>query len=132
MWSGEELNGINERDWRQKVDQRGEHEGVRLEKKQAELSFSLYPDSGKKAFTLWPNIGPHIVEFPSDYAIYIREDKAKSGTLTCKGVGEYPVKYEWKDRDGVRSSFITENTILRYLFPGFFPREPFRKSLNHY
>ena len=123
-------NGLNERDWRQKGGERGEHEGVGL--KQAEPSFILYPDSGKKAFTLWPNIGPHIVEFPSEYTIYVRVDKAKSATLTCKAVGEYPVKYEWKDPDGVRSSFITENTILRYLFSGFFPRVPFRTSLNHY
>ncbi|XP_028405950.1 uncharacterized protein LOC114528495 [Dendronephthya gigantea] len=64
----------------------------------------VYLDSGKKAFTLWPNIGPHIIEFPSEYAIYVREDKDESAILTCKAVGKYPVKYEWKDYNGIVKS----------------------------
>ena len=53
-------------------------------------------DTDKDAFTLWPNIGPHIVEFPGQGTVYVREDHAKTAKLTCTAVGENDIKYQWK------------------------------------
>ena len=56
----------------------------------------LFTDGGKTAFTLWPSIGPHIVEFPAERYVYVREDKTKTSQVKCLAVGKYNITYEWK------------------------------------
>ena len=59
------------------------------------------PDSAKQEFTLWPNPGPHIVEFPAESTVYVREDK-RTSLVKCRAVGDSEnIKYQWKTDDDV-------------------------------
>ncbi|XP_046854648.1 protocadherin Fat 2-like isoform X2 [Xenia sp. Carnegie-2017] len=59
----------------------------------------IYLDSAKQEFTLWPNPGPHIVEFPAEATVYVREDK-RTSLVKCRAVGDSEnIKYQWKTGD---------------------------------